>query len=896
MSRERSIIEEEAIILTKQAQAIAERNIAPEMRLKQIEEVNMTAFVLTLADPDATLENVGGKGMSLAKMLSAELPVPGGFHVTTEAYRRFVASNQLQPRILEELAGIDAVDSTALEAAASRIGKLFAQGETPPAIAAAITAAYAALKDAPVAVRSSATAEDLPGASFAGQQETYLNIRGTTAVLEAVKQCWASLWTARAIAYRLKNRIDQGGVALAVVVQELVAAGAAGIMFTANPITGDRDELVINAAWGLGEAVVSGAVTPDTITVHKATGRVVGRETAEKTVMTIRTEQGTREAAVPQSQKNKAVLTDAQTAELARLGVKIEQFYAMPMDIEWTLAEGQFAIVQARPITALPPEWKRPDPQAQYFRTSLAEHTPSPVTPLFATLGLELANIATAELWEQLIGKDSQSMLAEGYVPLNSYVYLGYHMGGKNALKTTWMAMTNIGSVLRGSVARWQAARRDLAAVVEQWDGRPIEALSASELLKGVRAVFLAACRYFTTIQSTLPTAATSEALFTQLYDRAIRRKRDPSATTFLLGLDTVALRAEKSLFDIAAWMRANPALANYLFQRPVARLEADLGGEAPADGVPAELWAEWRQRLRRHLDVFGRTAYEFDFAVATPQETPGPVIDALKVYLAGKAEDPYSRQREAIDKRERATEAVLDRVGWPRRGWFLKLLRWAQDTGPMREDSIFDMGMGHPLVRHMLGELGRRFAAAGAIGRAEEIYWLEKDEVEELIAALESGERLPDLTARIPARKAQWQAALKVVPPVMLPEQSVWSRFFHGGEAKRKDGKVVLKGVGTSGGRVTAPARVLFGPQDFGTLRPGDVLVAVTTTPAWTPLFAQASAVVTDIGGPLSHSSIVAREYGIPAVMATRSATRSIHSGQLVTVDGTAGTVAFEG
>jgi pyruvate,water dikinase len=863
-----------------------------------MKETHMNAFTLALSDPDATLENVGGKGMSLAKMLSAGLPVPGGFHVTTEAYRRFVADNQIQTRLLAALEGVDPANPEALEAASRHICGLFAAGQTPPEIVAAVTAAYAALKDAPVAVRSSATAEDLPGASFAGQQETYLNIRGTAAVLEAIKKCWASLWTARAIAYRLKNQIDQQTVALAVVVQELVMADAAGIMFTANPVNGKRDQLLINAAWGLGEAVVSGAVTPDTITVAKATGRVLLRETAEKSLMTVRTEQGTSEVAVPESQKKQAVLTEAQTAELARLGVQIEQFYQMPMDVEWALADGTFAIVQARPITALPPEWKRPDPAILYTRGSLAEHTPSPVTPLFATLGLELANIATAELWEGIVGNDVHNVVpTEGaYRALNSYVYLGLRVDARNLWKITRVFVTNLGSLVGGSVARWQAARRELAAVVAEWEHQPIAALTPSQLLEGVRAVFGAACRYFTEIQSTLPAAAMSEALFTRLYERLIRRKGDPSAISFLLGFDTVVLRAEKSLFDLAGWMRANPALTNYAFQRSTGQLEADFQHETPPDALSADLWAEWRQHLQRHLDEFGRTAYEFDFANPTPQETPGPVLDALKSYLAGRTEDPYRRQREAIEKREQATKAVLKRIGWPRKGLFLKLLRWAQDTGPMREDSIFDMGMGHPLVRRMLAELGRRCAAGGAIGQAGDIYWLEKTEVEQLAAALERGQALPDLAGRIPARKQQWQSFLKVSPPLMLPETSRWSRFFHGGEAEQKDGKVVLKGVGTSGGRVTAPACVLFSPEDFGKLKPGDILVAVTTTPAWTPLFAQASAVVTDIGGPLSHSSIVAREYGIPAVMAARSATRSIHTGQVVTVDGNVGTVTVEG
>lgn len=854
-------------------------------------------LVLSLSDPNAVLENAGGKGESLAKLLAAGLPAPGGFHVTTGAYRCFVAENEIQARIMEELQGIDPADPAALEAASRRIHRLFAEGEIPHEIVVAVSEAYRSLENAPVAVRSSATAEDLPEASFAGQQETYLNIQGADAVLDAVKKCWASLWTARAIAYRLKNNINQETVALAVVVQELVFADAAGILFTANPTNGKRDELVINAAWGLGEAVVSGAVTPDTLTVKKASGRVLRRETAEKSIMTVRAEQGTKEVPVPESKKKKAVLTAIQAAELARLGEKIEEDYRMPMDVEWALAGDRFYILQARPITALPPEWKAPEPKAIYARGSLAEHTPSPVTPLFATLGLEIANLATERMWERIIGKDAPNLVPAGgmYLSINGYVYGGVRMGGMNTLRILRMSLANISPIFRGSVERWKAARGELAAAVEEWERKPIQSLEPSQLLEGVRAVFGAACRYFTEIQTTLPAASSSEVLFTKLYDTLIRRKGDPPAAVFLLGFDTVALQAEKSLFDIAEWMKADPALVDTFLQTQASELEAGFKREAPPEGINAGLWAEWRLRFQRHLDEFGRTTYEFDFANPTPQEAPGPMLDAVKAFLSGQADSPYRRQQEAAERRERATEAVLARAGWPRAGWFLKLLRWAQDTGPMREDSIFDMGMGHTLIRRMLAELGSRFAAGGSIQWAEDIYWLEKAEVEELVAALEGGLPLPDFAGRIPARKEDWQAALKAVPPVMLPEKTGWSRLIHGGEAERKDGKVVLKGIGVGGGLVTAPACVLYSHEDFDKLEPGDVLVAVTTTPAWTPLFALASAVVTDIGGPLSHSSIVAREYGIPAVMATRSATRLIQSGQVVTVDGSAGTVTLE-
>lgn len=857
----------------------------------------MNSTILSLSDPAAVLENVGGKGMSLTRMINAGLPVPDGFHVTTEAYRRFVAANGIQERILRALEAADAADTAALERVSQTICEFFAAGSIPQDIAEAVTGAYARLNDAPVAVRSSATAEDLPGASFAGQQETYLNIRGKAAVLEAVKKCWASLWTARAIAYRIKNDIDQGTVALAVVVQELVFADAAGIMFTVNPVSGSRSEVFINAAWGLGEAVVSGAVTPDTTIVDKTKWRIVRREVAEKQVMTVRTEHGTHEQPVPIDKKHKAVLTLAQAKDLARLGVKIEQFYEMPMDIEWAFANGQFAIVQARPITALPVEWVRPDTEAIYARGSLAEHTPSPVTPLFATLGLEIANATTARLWERMVGKGSVSLMPEGgmYTQLNGYVFGGVHMQGMNFVKIMRMSFKQLGPMFRGSVARWQAARKEFAAVVAEWEQKDIEAMTPSQLLEGVYTVFGAATGYFNEIQTVLPAASMAEVIFVRFYDRLIKRKNDPEATTFLLGFESRAVQAEKSLYELAMWAKGSPRLAEYLLQTPSKELGEALRGSHAPEALQAEPWDELRRRFERHLDEFGRTAYEFDFANPTPAESPEPLLDAVKGYIEGRSQNPAERQRESVEKREQATQAVLRRVGWPRKGWFEKLLHWAQDTGPMREDSIFDMGMGHPLVRRMFHELGSRFAAGGAIEQADDIYWLEKPEVQELIAALEGGRPLPVYSERIPERKAQWQSYLKVSPPVILPERSGWGKMMHGSDAVTKDGKVVLKGVGTSSGVVVAPARVVFGPEDFATVQPGDVLVAVTTTPAWTPLFSLASAVVTDIGGPLSHSSIVAREYGIPAVMAARGATRAIQSGQMVRVDGSAGTVTLE-
>src|SRR5437016_2823877 len=366
-------------------------------------------LVLALDDASARLEQVGGKGASLARLAAAGLPVPPGFHVTTAAYRRFVTENGLQEQILAAVSSVSAVsagDPAQLEEASRQIGKLFAQSEMPGDLAGAIRQAYAELGggDLAVAVRSSATAEDLPELSFAGQHETYLNMHGEAMVLDAIKRCWASLWTARAIGYRARSGITHEEVSLAVVVQELVLADAAGILFTSNPLTGERDQVMINAAWGLGEAIVSGQVTPDTVVIDRASGTIIAQQISEKEVMTVRSPEGTSEEPVPVGKRTSAVLTAVQAAQLARIGVRIEERYGQPMDIEWALSHNRFFIVQARPITALsktagsqvtrPPEWKLPKPKGKYIRASVIELLPDPLSPLFATLGLPAWNRA----------------------------------------------------------------------------------------------------------------------------------------------------------------------------------------------------------------------------------------------------------------------------------------------------------------------------------------------------------------------------------------------------------------------------------------------------------------------------------------------------------------------
>jgi len=864
----------------------------------------MSPLILPLADQNAILETVGGKGMSLAKLSRAGLPVPGGFHVTTEAYRRFVADNGLQPRILEALKGADATQPTSLDTASGQISRLFADAPIPEEIAAAISAAYAGLKDAPVAVRSSATAEDLPEASFAGQQDTYLNITGEVAVLEAVKRCWASLWTARAIGYRLKNGIDQQSVALAVIVQELVPADAAGVLFTANPLNGRRDQVVINAAWGLGEAVVSGTVTPDTITVDKPSGHTLQRETAAKQVMTVRTEMGTREQLVPDSKKNMPVLSDGQVSELRRYGMQIEALYEAPMDIEWVLADGKFAILQARPITALPElqvkpatEWKLPDPKGLYMRASLIEQLPEPLTPLFSTLSGPIIEEATRRLFATMSGGKGLKRELSLFATINGYGYMNVNFGLWNTVRIGVGQMVKMNWIFKQSRSRWQQAHEHYLEVIRRWGAKPLGECTSVELLDGPRALFAETMEIYTVLQTgPIATALGSETMFNQFYNRLIKKKGDPDGSTFVMGFESMPIQAEQFLYDLAEWAQGRGKLAAHLTATPAAQLATELESADPPVGLDAGEWSEWQRRFREHLSKYGHFTYDLDFSKAVAADDPAPLLEACRMYLLGKAGSPYARVKALADRREQAAGAMLKRLHGPIRSIFNRQLLSAQKYAPMREDGLSDLGLGYPLLRRMLRELGRRLVQAGVLEQPEDVFWLNEQEAVEAAGVLDR-ERFPaSMKATVRDRRTVWKAEQRLSPPVVLP---VGSRYMGMDVEKLTSGGLtddanVIKGFGSSQGKVTATARVLLGPEDFNQMRPGDVLVAPITTPAWTPLFTMASAIVTDIGGPLSHSSIVAREYGIPAVLGTGSATRLIHSGQTITVDGTLGKVTI--
>ena len=862
----------------------------------------------------------GGKGIGLGGLVQAGLPVPPAFVLNTAAYADFVEANHLGARIQELAALSPEAAPQDYEEAATRIRALFSGGTMPAAIATELGTAYGLLGngETAVAVRSSATAEDLPSASFAGQQETYLNVAGMEALAAAVTECWASLWTARAMAYRAREGIGPGTVRLAVVVQRMIEAEAAGVMFTANPANGRRDQLVISAAWGLGESVVSGTVSTDDVVVEAGTGRVLSRRTADKQVMTVYAEHGTREAPVPAERRHQPVLDDGAAAELAGYGTRIMEHFGVPQDIEWARAGGEFFILQSRPITALPepaadtPDtWPVPYPKGFYFRASIVEQLPDPLSPLFADLIDGSVSRSLRALLAGAVGKNVLGADDVGLPTINGYAYYYYRTSAM--WRVTAKTVTAARSLIRGKAHMGVAGWREFShpryeRVIQDWSATPVGELSGEELLAGVQALLDAGAVYYTAVQSIIPIAATSEMSFRAYYDKVVRRDGDPPAQTFLLGYDSEPIRAEKSLYDLAAWARGVPGLAAAILNAPTAALaEAQRTGNAPA-GVDPALWQHWHPRFQDHLGRFGHAVYNLDFVTPVPADDPAPLLETVKFYLRGQGSDPHERQRLSAARREDLTSRAVERLGPRRRAVFLRLLRWAQNANPIREDALADVGLAWPLLRRMLFELGRRLVGSGVIAEPADVFWLRHWELRSAVefglagpgepaAVAITGAERPVRAGAVEERKRLWRGQARAAAPQLLPESRWMERAFGsmmpaGPQDQAGD---VIRGAGASSGRVTAPARVLSGPQDFAQMVPGNVLVARITTPAWTSLFAMASAVVTDVGGPLSHSSIVAREYGIPAVLGTGVATQRLTSGQRIRVDGDAGTVTIE-
>jgi phosphohistidine swiveling domain-containing protein len=899
------------------------------------------ALILSLNSPSATLANSGGKGAALARLVREGRNVPAGFIVTTRAYRAFVAEADLHTTIESALADLDpsAQDHPSqLEAASTTIRAAFEQAALSPEIESTITEGYSNLpagsaSNSPaVAVRSSATAEDLPDQSFAGQQESYLNVSGADALLDATRLCFSSLWTARAIGYRTKMGIGQNDISMAVVVQVMVPAEVSGVLFTANPSTGARDEIVINASYGLGEAIVSGEVTPDEVVLARDGLAIKEMKLGAKERMIVsEAGQGVRNQEVDAHAREAQALSDLRLRELAALGLEIETSSgAVPQDIEWALAFDQLWVLQSRPITQLPapplPDiWEPPMPGSRWIRRQVVEHMPDPLSPLFEELYLHEGLDHSMDIMFQYMGKS----IALGYdqiidmpimATVNGYAYMRADIK-LDGLKGLWIVLkiylTALPHLLRTWLPHWRdeilPAYRDTIA---RWKDVDASALSDAELLEGIRAIATADADYWYAASMPIGIAKVTDGMLDRfLSSKALIRKLERShdrevgeagATNpltarltsghFLRGFPSKTLDAQTELVRMSERIHGNEALRELVHETKATQLVHVLEATETPE---AEALLE---DLRGYLDRYGHLVYSLDFAVPTQAEDPLPVVAGLKAMSEGEARSVEDLKASFVREREREAERLLGVLGPLRRPIFRKLLAWAQRYTPHREEAMFHVGWGWPTLRSLALELGRRLTEVGTLDESQQVFFLERAELESASQARGTGEAREDLRVLARERVALRDAQMRLHPPGTVPVGYRYKlgpidmTMFETQKLNTDEREDQLDGFAVSPGRVTAPASVIMSPADFEKMRPGSILVCPTTTPAWTPLFGQAAGLVTDIGGILAHGSIVAREYGIPAVMGTGNATKRVVDGQMITIDGARGVVELGG
>lgn len=901
--------------------------------------------ILSLNSPEATLATAGGKAMNLAKLARAGLPVPPGFIVTTAAYNAFVAANDLAATINGQLS--TATGQWSIDAAAHAIRAHFAATSIPADLADQILASYHALPtnsglrithcELPaVAVRSSATAEDLPDLSFAGQQDTFLNVVGDEALLHAIVACWSSLWTARAIAYRQRNGIAHDDVALAVVVQAMVESEASGVLFTANPLTGKRSEVVIDATLGLGEALVSGQVEPDQIVVDTRAGRIVAKRLGAK-ALAIRGAAGGGVTTDQQDAASQQALPDAAILELARLGKRVEQqlYGGQPQDIEWAWAGGRLTLLQSRAITSLYPlpAAMPAEPLQVLFSLNHVQGMLDPFTPLGQD-ALARAYVTLATLFGRHYTPQTQRELTTAGERLYINVTPALrHTQGRKLLHGIFSAiepgagqaiagvlgdprlavarsglspaaaasLTRFASVVARRAAAAmrhpQAQRDDMQRLIDSFiaemDERSRQARTLAERLALWQAIY---SEFAGRISLRLfPPIAAGIGSFYQLRRLAMRT----------LGSDQLALEAARGLpgnvtteMDLVLWTVAQVIQAD---PESASRFETEDAVSLAAAYQARTLPLAAQAALLAFMDRYGmRGLAEIDLGRPRWQEDPAHVLQVVQSYV--RIADPELAPDVVFRRGAVAAEAAIEQLATampnPVQARVARLLgsRMRVLAG-LRETPKFTIVRLLGIVRQMMLQSGQELAAAGVLSQADDIFFLHFEELE----ALANGERGRMNDERAEGRNWRALAAQRrqvyerellrrQTPRILLSDGTA---FYAGLGADSGDG--VLSGSPVSPGAVEGVVRVVFDPRGVQ-LTPGEILVCPGTDPSWTPLFLAAGGLVMEVGGLMTHGSVVAREYGIPAVVGVHEATQRLHSGQRVRVDGTAGLVVVIG
>ncbi len=887
---------------------------------------------------------VGGKGANLGLLTRAGFDVPTGFLITTAAYRTFLESARLTPRIEELLRDANPADASDLETRMQSVRDAIGSAPIPDPLAREIDRGYAALGDrAYVAVRSSGTAEDLAGASFAGLHDTYLDVCGDTDLRDAVKRCWASLWSSRAVSYRHTRGYDHFASPIAVVVQRMVESEVSGVMFTGNPMTAATDELVINASWGLGEAIVQGIVTPDEFTVQHGDLRILDRKLGAKNIEITRdatTSRGTVTRDVPAARRTVFCLPDESVRDLAALGRRIQASYeGFPQDVEWALAGGVFYVLQSRPITAVEFSWDAevtlsvPGPRLRgdeiWSRGWADEGWTGAVTPLMFSW--------RAHGW--CIGQD-HAIQTFGYPELDSSVMrmFVYYKG-----KPFYSAEMDRDLGVLTCPPPFRAASQALSRVPKSWQ-------AAAENLP---FDYLRYLRMWTRVQTLTPKEGIffpehmakdwsnnpeRDEYFDGVSDGELRRFDDADLEAYVRG----QIRNEVH-FYFAIWtgvlilFRDEMGLLGHLVARwydgPNQNLLADILSGTPAQTITQvenkELW-NLARRIRRSAAL--QEAFEahpgapFFSAIEGSHEGDAFLQDYRAfvkrhghrghadrdIYFTRRAEDPTvdyhflqsmlsvgdtispdERDLESNRRREAAVAEALGNIRTKPMGSvkaivFEKIVEHIHGVIAARDLQRYTIDRSTFSIKRGFKEVARRGLERGLLETWRDHYFLTMDELFDLLGG----------RANLRLSKAKIASRMKNFDAVDQ-KQAALPMFIRRGaliefdEERTEDTPGTYRGRATSPGAVVGRARVVHSPKEISRVKAGDILVANSTDPGWTPVFMVIKGIVLETGGLLAHGVLLAREYGFPAVQVER-ATQLIPDGALVSVDGNSGLVTL--
>ena len=868
----------------------------------------MTSYVLGFQDIDTTkIAVVGGKGANLGELSRIEgIRVPDGFCLSTEAFKRVVGQSPSIDGLLDQLSLLAATDRDRIRELSGEIRGRIEGTAIPEDIHREITRALSRLgEDQACAIRSSATAEDLPTASFAGQQDTYLNIVGEKAILKHISRCWASLFSERAVTYRLQNGFDHRGVHLSVVVQEMVFPQAAGIMFTADPVTSSRKVVSIDAGFGLGEALVSGLVNADVYKVRG--GEVIDKRISTKTLaIGASKDGGTEQQAIEPERQNRQVLTDEQIVELDHIGRTIEDHFGTPQDIEWCLVDDTFHVVQSRPITTLFPvpevkdrenhvylsvghQQMMTDPMKplglSFFQMTAARSMPNAGGRLFVDVTANLASPDTRAVLLDTVGqgdpltRDALTTILERGDFIKSSPHGGKEPtpGKSNRVVSTAGFRTQVDNdptIVSGLIESSQRSLEELK--------RDIQPKSGPELLDFVRDDIQRLQKSLFNPQSLGVIFAAMDASSwinenvkswlgeTNVADTLSQSV--PNNVTSEMGLD---------LLDVADAIRPHPEVIEYL--RHV-KHDDFLDDLAELDGG-----LEARDAIRAYLDKYGmRCVGEIDITRARWSEKPTALVPIIlgniRNFEPGAHSRKYEQGRQEASRKERE---LLDRLkqlpdGEQKADETRRMISLLRNFIGYREYPKYGKVNRYFVYKQALMKEAERLVQASVIRDREDIYYLTFDELHDVVRTHRVDHELID------RRKAEYRSHERLTPPRVLTSDGEAIT----GEYKRENLPAgALVGLPVSSGVIEGRARVILNMEDAD-LEDGDILVTAYTDPSWTPLFVSIKGLVTEVGGLMTHGAVIAREYGIPAVVSVANATRRIRDGQRIRVHGTEGYV----